>query len=150
MQKNTVTYLNFLNERNAVLARYYAALSKYRAAVAGFDEMEREGESSNSVDEAAESLAAAEEEALPYLMEPATVVAERMGYSRSSMRRIIREHGPDGDGKIRAEKWRGTWWVFARDVEEYASSEPRTGRPRGPGRERRTARATQQVPTEKE
>jgi hypothetical protein len=128
------THLDFLSERDAALARYYAALSQYRAAAQGFiDELNERGQSSlDSVDEAREALAAAEEEALPYLMEPAARVAERLGYSRSSMRRILNEHGPDGDGQIRAEKRRGTWWVFAPDIEEYASSVPSVGRPRGP------------------
>lgn len=51
-------------------------------------------------------------------MAPLADAAEATGYSQDNLRRICRDHGPEGTGRVRAEKRHGKlWYIYAPDIE---------------------------------
>ncbi len=51
-------------------------------------------------------------------MRPAADVAEATGYSPDHLRRICRDHGPEGTGRVRCEKRHGKlWYIYTPDIE---------------------------------
>ncbi len=117
------------------IAEYLARLARYREASAEFAaEMEGTGRADMSATDAAWTLLqAAEEEAVHDMMLPLADAAQRIGYSHSHLRRLTREHGPEGDRQIRAERRHGnSWYVYPPDVTLLIETDESS---RGPYRE---------------
>lgn len=128
-------YEQYLSSSDALTAEYLSAVSDYRRLAAEFAvTLERDGEADLAMlDVARERLAAIEanEDFILAQMLPLADAAARLGYSRSQMARICRDHGPDGSRQIRAEKRHGKlWYVYVPDVEYLIGTEEIYG-PRG-------------------
>lgn len=123
--ETTIVHLDELEGRERYIAQYLAALSQYRQAMNLAKRIDQTGEGAAEYvdklhDQAADAKAQMEDiaaQAVPVLMEPAAAAAEHLGYSMPAMRHIIQHHGDEGDGRVRAEKRHGMWWVFAPDIE---------------------------------
>jgi len=120
-------YLEHLAGRDALEARYLSALSTYRAAAAEFVALLQSGQPADDTHLAALSaeLAAIESdnEFIRSRMVPLADAAEQLGYSQSHMKRICRDHGPDGDHQVHAERRHGKlWYIYVPDVKYLIAS----------------------------
>lgn len=125
--KTLIIHSDYLAGRDALEAQYLAALSAYRAAAAEFAAALQSGQPADStnLDTLAAELTAIEsdDEFVRGRMIPLADAADRLGYSQSHMKRICRDHGPDGDNQVRAEHRHGKlWYVYVPDIEYLIST----------------------------
>ena len=120
-------YLDHLADRDALDARHLAALSAYRATAAEFAAALQSGQSADRsrLDALAAELSTIEsdDEFIHDHMLPLADAADQLCYSQSHLKRICRDHGPDGDHQVRCEKRHGKlWYVYVPDVEYLIST----------------------------